>query len=489
MRKKRTKPKLILSLVAWGLSISGCAHYPPNAPMTRFDPHDGYRFTTLSEESKSDSLLLLLAFSGGGARAAALSFGVLEELAKTQIPWEGRQRRLLDEVDWISAVSGGSFTAAYYAVHGEDTFKDFESCFLNRNIQGGLFRLLLSPINWVRLSSPHFDRSDLAAEYYDRHLFEHRTFGDLLKNGQGPFLTINATDMELGFRFEFTQEQFDLLCSDLSSFPISRAVAASSSYPGLLTPITVKNFGGACGDTEPEWMKRSVGAGMSTRRQSKLLEVRSYVDRTDRLYIHLLDGGLADNLGVRGFLEAVITRDSVWQTMQDYHLRKLRKVVLIVVNASVGRDYRIGAREDAPGTIRTLRSAIRVPISRYSFETVELFRDHVERWREEIRELRRAESRKKAGQERLGEPAASVPDVDFHIIEINFNSLADDAERRYFNSLPTKLKLPRGASDRLREVAGRLLRQSPDWTRLLQELNGSEVYVSSSVSTQNGHPR
>jgi NTE family protein len=341
----------------------------------------------------------------------------------------------------------------------------------------------------VRLASPHFDRSDLAAEYYDRHLFEDRTFGDLLRDRQGPFLTINATDMELGFRFEFTQEQFNRLCSDLSTFPVARAVAASSSFPGLFTPITLRNYGGTCGATEPGWMAASDGSGMSARRRSKVMEVRSYLNQADRQYIHLVDGGVADNLGVRGFLDAVISRDSVWQTMQAYHLEKLRKVILIVVNASVGRDYRMGTRENAPGSFGVVRSAMRVPINRYSFEMVELFRDHMETWSEEIKELGRAELAKKESLEVSAPPTASVPEVDFRIVEVNLNALPDDTERRYFNSLPTNFKLPPGAVNRLREVAGRLLRQSADWENLLQELHGSEADGSSSVSAPRGHPQ
>ncbi len=220
-------------------------------------------------------------------------------------------------------------------------------------------------------------------------------------------------------------------------------------------------------------MKASDGPGMSDRRQSKVMEVRSYLNQTDRQYIHLLDGGLADNLGVRGFLDAVISRDSVWRTMQAYHLEKLRKVILIVVNASVGRDFTVGTRENAPGSFKVVRSAMRVPINRYSFEMVELFRDHMEKWSEEIRELRRAELPEEEIQEVSGAHTTSVPEVDFHIIEVNFNALLDDSERRYFNSLPTNFNLPPGAVDRLREVAGRLLRQSPDWESLLQELHGS----------------
>ncbi len=101
-----------LIFVATVLLGTSCAHYPENARLVRYDGQSGYRFKNLSHEENSDSLRVVLAFSGGGTRAAALSYGVLEELRRTEIVWEGQHRRLLVEVDAISAVSGGSFTAA-----------------------------------------------------------------------------------------------------------------------------------------------------------------------------------------------------------------------------------------------------------------------------------------------------------------------------------------------------------------------------------------
>jgi predicted acylesterase/phospholipase RssA len=177
---------------------AGCAHYPENARLQHYDPQSGYRFRNLSNAGNSDSLQIFLAFSGGGTRAAAFSFGVLEELARTQIVWEGQSRRLLDEVDYISAVSGGSFTAAYYALYGDRIFADFEDKVLDQNIQRQLIWRLCSPLYWVRLASPYFNRSDMAAEFYDRHLFGGKTYGDLLKRNRRPFLSLNATDMSLG---------------------------------------------------------------------------------------------------------------------------------------------------------------------------------------------------------------------------------------------------------------------------------------------------
>src|SRR5207248_1780038 len=113
---------------------------------------------------------------GGGTRAASLSYGVLEELARTPVGLAGAQHRMLDEVDIISSVSGGSFTAAYYALWGDRIFLDFESKFLKREVQNDLLLRVLAPWNQARLASPKFSRTDLAAEYYDDLLFKGATF-------------------------------------------------------------------------------------------------------------------------------------------------------------------------------------------------------------------------------------------------------------------------------------------------------------------------
>src|SRR5437870_3787292 len=202
-----------ITFLAIALFASGCAHYPVNAPLAAVDGRTGYRFENTAFSTNSDDLLLMLAFSGGGTRAAALSYGVLEQLAKTEIGPPGVEHRMLDDVGLISSVSGGSFTAAYYALHGNRIFEDFEKRFLKKRVQSGLLLRTLAPWNQVRLASPRFSRSDLAAEYYDDLLFNHATFGDLT----GPFLSINATDVSSGARFEFTQDEFDLIRSDVST--------------------------------------------------------------------------------------------------------------------------------------------------------------------------------------------------------------------------------------------------------------------------------
>ena len=95
------------------LLILGCAGLPINERIAQVDPNSGYRpHLLITKRPNNDPhTLFVLSFSGGGARAAAFSFGVLEELRRTEIIVEGHRRRLIDEVDVITGVSGGSFTA------------------------------------------------------------------------------------------------------------------------------------------------------------------------------------------------------------------------------------------------------------------------------------------------------------------------------------------------------------------------------------------
>ena len=116
------------------LVLFACASYPVN-PRLESTPPELLR-VAVKENDRSDELRILLSFSGGGTRAAAFSYGVLELLADTMIEWGGRQRRLIDEVDVISSVSGGSFTAAYFGLFGDRIFKDFETRFLKQNEKG-----------------------------------------------------------------------------------------------------------------------------------------------------------------------------------------------------------------------------------------------------------------------------------------------------------------------------------------------------------------
>ena len=442
----------------------GCAHYPVNLPIKEVCLDAGYRAATMKAPENSDSLLLYLTFSGGGMRAAALSYGVLEELRRTEIVLDGRKRRLLDEVDGISSVSGGSFTAGYYGLFGDRIFEDFESKFLKKNIQRGLIlRALLNVANWVRLFSATFARSDLAAEYYDKHIFEGGTFGDIAAR-KGPFIILTATDMTHGTRVGFTQETFDLICSDLSPFPVARAAAASSAIPMALTPITLRNYAGTCGFKTQEGFEKVLEGRDILERQFYLQnDIAPFLDPEKKPYIHLVDGGVGDNLGLRAVLDRVIVGGSVWGTMKGTPLENVRKVVFIVVNAETEPDPKWDRTEKIPTFGVMLASYSSIAIDRYNKETIALLKESVGSWAEEIRT-----QRCKGGA--VSTSPGSCGDIQFYVVEVKFDALKDETERRHFKRLPTALKLSPEEVDKSRDAAHRLLAESGEFQRLLLDL-------------------
>ena len=236
-----------LSLLALLLLLGGCATRPVNPPIKEADPNTGYTFQTRQKHFKSQENLVVLAFSGGGTRAAAFSYGVLEFLRahRGRSDPKGNKVRLLDAVDMITGVSGGSFTALAYGLYGDKLFADYEQRFLKRDVQGELIARAINPGNWGKLSSTGWGRSELAAEFYDEILFNGATFGDL-DRGDGPFIVASATDISTGGRVPFNQNVWNVLCSDLNAVRLSRAAAASSAVPVVLSPITINNYGGTC---------------------------------------------------------------------------------------------------------------------------------------------------------------------------------------------------------------------------------------------------
>lgn len=440
---------------------SGCAHYPRNARLESSDASAGYRFRHVASPTNSPDLLLMLAFSGGGTRAASLSYGVLEELARTPVGPEAAQHRMLDEVDIMSSVSGGSFTAAYYALAGDRIFSDFESKFLKKNVQNGLLLRVLSPWNEFKMASPKFSRSDMAAQYYDDLLFKGATFADLMTHNNRPFLSINATDVSSGARFEFTQDEFDLMGSDLSKFPIARAVAASAAYPVVLSPVILKNYSAQQSAPEVEWIKTIAEDPMaSTRLKYVASQARSYGDG-HRKYIHLLDGGLSDNLGLRGALDRAIAREQ-FAKLPGVPWKLPRRLALIVVDAHTESEYGWDSRERSLSKIKLLVSLGNASMSHYSFETLELFREVIAR----------------LARERTDARDSKPVEVTPYVIELHFSQLANRAERDFFNSVPTSLQLPAKTVDRLRELAARELGDNAEFKRLLRDLKGAPAQPS-----------
>lgn len=441
------------------LLFSACTlvQYQPLETISRIDPRQGYRLEH-NLRQRNDEAYIVLMFSGGGSRAAALGYGVLEELNRQKVLIGGRETTLLDSVDLVYGVSGGSVLAAYYALHGKDAIPAFEQNFLKRDFQSQLIGQTLSLANLPRLASPEFGRGDLLQEQFENSLFGRTTFGDLAERRKGPFAVISATDMSLGSRFSFTQEYFDIMCLNLSKLPVARAVAASSAVPLVFAPLTLNNNGGNCGHTLPPRLEAafSQGDGDESRLQTQtrrefLQQIRAYGDSRARPYIHLLDGGLTDNLGLRGLLDMteIHPENMLRDPMFD---NRVRDIVVISVNAQNQVSSSIDQSPAVPGLADVIGAVINVPIDQHSQESLRRFRSITDQWNHA--------------------PAdPGTPKATMHFVSLNLRDLPESALRRNVLNISTSFQLPQSDVNDLKAAAAVLLRQSPEYARLLESLS------------------
>ena len=309
MRKIRFEPcrmTLVLAtcLCAFLLVTSGCVPLPGlevfNAYMNKkleikqnvTDIQDGLR-------SADTDYFIGLALSGGGSRAANFGSAVL---------WELDRLGILQHVQYISTVSGGSLAGAYYV-----TFRDDPLKWNKQNLQQVMSQSFeswsvvygLNPLHWPQYLGTSYNRSHLLEEVFSRRVFENKTFGDL-RNGR-PTLLLNATNYRTGERFVFSNYSFNTIRSDLGALPISVGVTASAAFPGIFSVVTLKDFSGK-GDSI--WLDMFAPLLKHTN--------------SDGDYFHFFDGGVSDNLGVDTLIDT-FTRSRPFS----------RGCLLILVDASV----------------------------------------------------------------------------------------------------------------------------------------------------------
>ena len=454
MTRRVLRHALLLGLIL----LTGCAsdaRFPDNPPLASARPG--------VTPFKTDSTVILLTLSGGGSRASAFAYGVMQTLAKTPVGLLPASPSLLDEVDMISAVSGGSIIAAYYGLYGERLFETFREAFLERDVRNDIRQRMLSLDNLSRLSSTTFGSGDILDEYFRETLFGDRPLSKLFDE-QGPVVIINATDLFKGSRFGFTPELFSLICSDSDQFPVARAVAASSSVPLIFTPITLSNRAGSCGYPAPDWIISGLTEKITNPRRYRLARTWSrYLDQPENPYIHLLDGGLADNLGLRAMMDQIIIHDGLDDTIKYNVVKKARRVVLIEIDAAARLPVEWEKKPDHPPQAVILDAATTTPLSNYNFETKAYLHSQLEPWLQQN------------GAEECGEQNRCPPDL--YIIEINLEDSRQQLNGQPLATIPTDFNLPPQAAERLIDAGSQLLRSHPEFKRLLKDIYTEQAGV------------
>jgi NTE family protein len=459
-----TKARLLLALFL--IILGGCqtSQVVMNQPLSKdatgapvYAP--GYTLTGLLHEPPGE-VLLVLAFSGGGKRSAAFAYGALLGLRSLTIAENGRRHALLDDVDYISAVSGGSFPAVYFGLYRDKTFSTFENDFLKRDVNAFIFGIYLLPWNWEWLINPLFGTNDAMAAVYDRLMFHGATYADLAKQGL-PMISVEATDIVGGIAFPFNQNSFDLLCSDLSSFPVARAVAASAAFPILFSPITLISHRSGCVAYPPPNAPpndRRDSAGTMSRQSVLAANAARQMNPERTRYVHLMDGGIADNLGLRSLSNALILLDRDTDEFRRL-ARETRRIIVISVDGQGSSDPTLGRRRVVTGLGQIISAVTGTQINAYSFETLLLVDQQVSELAKEVSRIRCEESGQIAGHD--------CDDVQGALIHVSLADIADEETRRRLRAIPTSLTLPDADVDALVDEGRTLITSNQTLLRLL----------------------
>ena len=441
-----------LFLIVVMISLSGCSTYGVIDNKSLENASQESTPYSLKEWTRVDSnpdLAFSVSLSGGGTRAAAFSYGVLKGLRDTRVKVEDKTVSLLDEVDTISSVSGGSFTAAYYGLNGDGIFDTFKEAFLFRDVESSLFWGLANPVEWFRAGG----RTEMAVRFYDKHIFHDATFSDMRKDG--PLIVVNASGLANGVRFSFIQEYFNFICSDVSSFSVSKAVTASSSVPVLFLPVVLEKYP-ECSFTEPEWLKEARIKAKETDDALLSETVRGFdilSSKEDLKYIHLVDGGITDNLGLHAMYDIITTSGGAKKALLHLGKKPPKHFVILSVNSSTNPIRQMDVTNEEPSISETLDAMSSAQLHRYNSITIGLMESSIKKWAEDI----------------------STPEhqVKTYFINVSLEEHADPKMRLFFNKIPTSFGLSEETVDSLIKGGVDLLHNNPEYQRLVSDLKGS----------------
>ena len=443
------------------LALSACAtldNSPINLPFETAEGTANAAANVFEGDAGSETLVGLT-FSGGGMRASAFAFGVLKAFAETDISAGGKKADLLERVDFISGVSGGSVTAAYYGLKGRAALIDFRERFLIRNAEEDLRESFVRPSNLLRVyAGGANDRSNLP-QWLDRNLFEGATFASLLAR-KHPTVWINASDIANHAPFVFEPNTFRSFCSDLSQFPLSEAVGASAAVPLIFAPVTLTTFPDKCRYEMPSWATYAIkqpAAPALLKAYARALE--SYRDPAKLKYVRLLDGGLTDNFGLSGITIARAAAETPYAPLNPRQAVRLKRALFVVVNSGRASDTAWSRTADGPTVGPLLMAVVDTGIDASVRQGFDAFQLTIARWQQDLIEWRCKLAPGDLLKLRGSLKGWICRDVKFHSGEVAFDQIPDRQER--LQKIETNFSLPVADVDFLIDSGREVVRNNP----------------------------
>jgi predicted acylesterase/phospholipase RssA len=432
----------ILSILLACTALVGCAtiyNMPVNLPA------NGSVVEKLNvgfeNQSDLDETQVGLAFSGGGTRAAAVGLGVVEVMSR--IPVRGASAPLVDRVGFISGVSGGSVIAAYYGLRTRDALTDFRERFLLRNVEES-FNTTVSLGTLGRALGGGVNDQTGFTRWLDANLFNGATFGNLV-GGKRPMVWINASDIYNRTPFIFGTTAFTAICSDLSAYPLSSAVAASAAVPIAFAPVVMQAYPGTCNDPLPRWVARSRDSRNGSPMLSAYAKAISRYREGAVPFIKLLDGGLVDNYGISGITVERESSETPYGPMTPAQAVRLRRLLFLVVDAKTGLSGDWINTVEGPNGLELVKAAIDTTMDASVGASYTAFDRTMKDWQAAMVRWRCGLSA--AERVRYGaKPGWNCRDLKFFVGRIGFDQL-DAARAAQLEAIPTRFQLPAAQVD------------------------------------------
>ena len=405
-----------------------------------------------------------LSFSGGGTRASAFAFGVLQELGRTDARTPSRSS-LIDQVSLVSGVSGGSVTAAYFALHGRETLGSFRQKFLVQDAESSL-STSVNVTNLVLLAKGGVnDRTGLPT-WLDENLFHGATFDDVLKPGH-PQLWINASDIFNRTTFIYNSVNFGALCSDLRRYPLSEAVAASAAVPFIFAPIVIENYADRCTFTPPDWVYSADRPGAPSILRASAAAIQRYREKADVKFVKLLDGGMTDNLGLSGFVLELAAATKPYQPLTPRQVVNLKRFLFIVVDAGRPPGGDLAKEADSPELMDLIQAVSDTAVDSNVRAAYDAFVGEMEKWRERLIDYRCGLTPPEVASLRGSTEGWDCRNLSLQVAKVSFDQMREPSVRARLEKIPTRFKVPKDDVDLLISSAGSLLRQNPNYKEFL----------------------
>jgi len=469
-------------VVACAALLGGCAQAIHNEPINQplsANPRQVDAELAANTDTRFEDMVVAVTFSGGGMRAAAFSYGVLQGFDETRVHGTNGPASLLDRIDFVSGVSGGSVLAAYFGLKQRAALADFKQRFLLANAEESL-QTDMTLLNVARGLGGGINDTTAFPRWLDAHLFEGATFKDFYRPGH-PSVWINASDIYNRTAFLFSSVSFGALCSDISNYPVSLAVAASAAVPVVFTPVVIQNYPGGCPTALPAWVER-------VRNDPDAAPlIRQYADALERYrsgeikYVKLLDGGLVDNYGLAGFTISRLASTTPYGPLPPREAVKLRRMLFLVVDAGRAPSGAWAQTVAGPSGVDLITATSDTAtdsgaIGSYSAfnGTMDDYLNDLIKWRCHLSEAER---------QRLGAPPGwNCKDVKFFIGRISFDQLGPERAAA-LNAVVTRFRLPPDQVDMLIAAGRDALKTNKVFTDFLKSLPRAEPRRGVPVAT------